>query len=200
MVGEARTMGKSDLHAIQARNREIRERLDTDAPELIDELLSKLAFHFRRNWGKVAHLADDLAQRTLIAAYEQVDEFSDTVPFESWLFGIAHKVGLRAVRTHERHGGDVTKSLSELPEWDEPEAEDFAERTVGALYLAPYLERLDDEQRRLLHLRIYDERSWAEVADALGISVAAAEKRYERILKRLGQWMVDEEPTLVVRR
>ena len=52
--------------------------------------------------------------------------------------------------------------------------------------LSEQLARLSDEQRRALELRIVHERSYAEVAQDLGISEVAARARVSRGLRALG--------------
>jgi RNA polymerase sigma-70 factor (ECF subfamily) len=49
------------------------------------------------------------------------------------------------------------------------------------------LERLSAEQREALRLRVVEERSYEEVADALGISEQAARARVSRGLRALAQ-------------
>jgi RNA polymerase sigma-70 factor (ECF subfamily) len=61
--------------------------------------------------------------------------------------------------------------------------------------LSGELSRLSTQQRRALELRIVQERSYAEVACALGISELAARARVSRGLRALAQAL---EPQLAI--
>jgi RNA polymerase sigma factor (sigma-70 family) len=65
--------------------------------------------------------------------------------------------------------------------------------------LSGELDRLSDEQRRALELRIVQERPYAEVARDLGISELAARARVSRGLRALGR-ALDVQPLLGERR
>ncbi len=53
---------------------------------------------------------------------------------------------------------------------------------------AELLSRLDDEEREIILLRIYGELSFGEVAKTMGISVFAAQKRFQRVIKKLKKY------------
>ncbi|MFD1908857.1 RNA polymerase sigma factor [Paenibacillus rhizoplanae] len=47
------------------------------------------------------------------------------------------------------------------------------------------LRKLDVEDRNLLILRIYEDKSFAEISEILGVSTATVRKRYERTREKL---------------
>ena len=50
------------------------------------------------DWG----LADDLAQETFLLAWERMDQFDPRASFRAWLFGIAYRLCLAALRRDRR--------------------------------------------------------------------------------------------------
>ena len=60
--------------------------------------------------------------------------------------------------------------------------------------LAVELARLSVEQRDALRLRVVEERSYAQVADALGISEQAARARVSRGLRALARALEPDRP------
>lgn len=196
-------MERAETPDWEAANREIIEKLQAGDRELVESLLQRLVAYFRRHWKPLAHDAEDLAKDTLVQAFELLEEFPGDHPIEWWLFAIAKNTGRHALRSFCRHKGPDTESLHEIEDWEdlqqEPE-EDFSERLLKGMYLDSFLERLEPDQQAIVQRRIYEQRSWAEIAGELGIPVNAAETRFQRILKKLGQWIEAEEPELKVKR
>jgi RNA polymerase sigma factor (sigma-70 family) len=100
-----------------------------------------------------------------------------------WLFGIARNVLLMSIRrgalerrTAERLGVLERLDLDAAEAAPEPEWADGADELLDSLPLS---------QREALRLRIVDERSYEEVADALGTSRSAARVRVHRALTAL---------------
>ena len=78
---------------------------------------------------------------------------------------------------------------SELPIDDSilqiPDSGSDVEREVLGKDTADILQKLSDDDRRLVELRCLNGLSWRETADMLSLSETAARKRFERIKKRL---------------
>ena len=53
---------------------------------------------------------------------------------------------------------------------------------------AELLSHLEDEEREIILLRIYGDLPFGEVARIMGISVFAAQKRYQRVIKKLKKY------------
>jgi RNA polymerase sigma factor (sigma-70 family) len=194
-------MERAEIPEWEAANREIIEKLQAGDRELVEVLLQRLVVYFRRHWKPLAHDAEDLAKDTLVQAFELLEEFPGDHPIEWWLSAIAKNIGRHALRSFCRHKGPDTEPLHELEDWEDLQREeDFSDRLLKAMYLESFLERLEPDHRTIVQRRIYEQRSWAEIASELGIPVNAAETRFQRILKKLGQWIEAEEPELKVER
>jgi len=60
------------------------------------------------------------------------------------------------------------------------------ERSEARMLLAPVLRELKDRDRRIVHLRFYEERSQQEIAEAIGLTQAQVSRILTRILAELG--------------
>lgn len=72
-------------------------------------------------------------------------------------------------------------------------AEDRAiESTEARIVLAPVVRELSDRDRRIVHLRFYEERTQQEIAEAVGLTQAQVSRVLTRILASLRAGLVEE--------
>jgi len=156
--------------------------------------------------------AQDLVQETFLRAWRSRDTFDGGPGLRAWLYRIATNVCLDDLRRNARHPGasnEVTwlqpypdRLLDEVaPPADEPDAVAIARETIELAYLVA-VQLLPPRQRAVLLLR--DVLGWSaqETADAMELSVAAANSALQRARDTLreklprgrGEWSV-AEPT-----
>jgi RNA polymerase sigma factor (sigma-70 family) len=147
-----------------------------------------LAFLVRRTYDPEAGV--DLLAETFAAAFEDRGQFRGAGPeaARAWLYGVArHRLLDFLRRGHvERRAllrlGVERRALTEI-EYDR--IEDLAASRELRDQLAEQLQTLGPDQRDVLRLRIVEERPYAEVAHALGISEQTARARTSRALRAL---------------
>ncbi|HEX6763586.1 MAG TPA: RNA polymerase sigma factor [Gaiellaceae bacterium] len=143
---------------------------------------------FRRHRGQVFRylrrrtgnddLAEDLTQDVFVAAAEHLAQLDTGTPVLAWLYRVAENRFLDEARRTRRRPRAL--SLDVVPE---PTDLDFRPEIAGALRRASL--RLSESERALIGLRLFGNRSFAEVAGHLGISEPAAKMRYVRALRAL---------------
>jgi RNA polymerase sigma-70 factor (ECF subfamily) len=146
----------------------------------------------------------DVLQETYLEAARRLDDYlrQPDVPFHLWLRGLA---GNRLGKLHRQHLGAQKRDAGRDISVDEgiPEASsvvlaacllgkddrpsEAAARAEVRARLTEALDQLDALDREALVLRHFEQLSSAEVGRVLGISEAAAGKRYLRALERLRQ-------------
>jgi RNA polymerase sigma-70 factor (ECF subfamily) len=126
--------------------------------------------------------AEDLAQETLVAAYQSFDAYRRDGSLRAWLFGIARKKCLKSIETRRRRTAKLV-----LIEGGEaaPSAEDLLERRQIAERARAALEEVRPTEREALVLRFQCELPYHGVALACAIDETAARKRVSRGLLRL---------------
>jgi RNA polymerase sigma-70 factor (ECF subfamily) len=147
-----------------------------------------LAFFARRV--VVADVAIDLMAETFAQAYRDRRQFRGETDGEAlaWLFGIArHCLSgyLRRGSAERRALGRLGVERRALHDFELERIEELAGLGEIAGELRSELEGLDVEQREALRLRVVEERSYADVALALGVSEQAARARVSRALREL---------------
>ena len=137
-----------------------------------------------------AQVALDLTAETFAQAYKGRRGFRGTTEPEAraWLLTIARR---QIARFLERAATDrrlVERLGVQVPRMDAADVEEL-ERRAGLPELrgmvGAELERLSDDQRVALRLRIVEERSYAQIADVLGIEEHTVRARVSRGLKAL---------------
>jgi RNA polymerase sigma factor (sigma-70 family) len=131
--------------------------------------------------------AEDVTAETFLAAFHRRSHYDTSrADARPWLCGIA----VRQVGKHRRAEAMRWRILASVPA--ELLADDFGDRCaerVTAQQLRPrlvsVLSRLPQRDLDLLLLIAWAELSYAEVADALGISVSAVRSRLNRVRMRV---------------
>jgi RNA polymerase sigma-70 factor (ECF subfamily) len=130
-------------------------------------------------------LAEDVTQEVCLAVLTALPRYEDTGrPFRSFVFGIAaHKVADAHRAAYRRH--DVpTEDVPDRAD-DAPGPEEAAIRGEDARRALALLDRLGEEQRELLLLRVAAGLSAEEVGEVLGMSPGAVRVAQHRALARL---------------
>ncbi|HSO38614.1 MAG TPA: RNA polymerase sigma factor [Labilithrix sp.] len=143
-----------------------------------------------------AALAADATQETFVRAFRQKDTFDETRSVVPWLFGIARNVSLemrraryRARRVIADEGGEGDAPEPRSPACPEGELLGReALRVVGAA-----MERLSDDRRAMLLLRLDHSLSYDEIAALMGFSVAKVKVEIFRAREVLRETMADYE-------
>ena len=172
---------------------ELRRKLPVRDPialqALFDAYFDRLYGYVR---GLVQHeqLAEDLTQDIFLAIHRGLPTYDPARKLRPWIFTIA----VNRVRDHWRsraHRDAQTESSIDREE-DQIEIEDDAElplvpllRTEQAGELHAAIEKLSENQREVVVLRTFEERSFAEIGEILGSNEVAVRKRYSRALEFL---------------
>ncbi len=155
--------------------------------------------------------ASDVVQDVLIEATRRLPDYvqGPGMPFRLWLRQIAQDRMIDLHRRHRAQRRDVTREQATAPAgWDDRSSLDLAAKLVDAeltpaahairaelqrrFYAA--LDELREDDREIVVMRHVDQLGNSEVAEALGLSPAAAGMRYLRALRRLKE-VLGEKPS-----
>ena len=145
--------------------------------------LRKLAFGYLRD----RMLAEDVAQESLLIAYQRIGSLGHAEAFRSWLFRIAtnraHDFLRRVARKGEVGGEEGEERIGELEEPTDATARlvarDLGRRLSGALAELP------EKYRRPLLLKEIEGMTYAEIAELLGWPMGTVQIRIHRARLRL---------------
>jgi RNA polymerase sigma-70 factor (ECF subfamily) len=131
-----------------------------------------------------AHLAEDLAQETLLRGLRCLDSLSDPERFGSWLCGIAlricldwrkakknNQVPFSVLRADQDPEGVLVRCNGDLAE---------LERREEVSRLLAEVEALPDEYRQVVMLYYYQDVTYRDLAQLLGVSPGTINARLTR--------------------
>lgn len=130
-----------------------------------------------------AQIAEDLMHDVMVKALATLRDRGETPRnLSAWLHRVAHNAAMdyhRAMKPELPFDDDVAESLAA----DTPAADELAEQTAMdaiSQCLRPIAERLPDTYRDVVRAAEFDHRMLQDIAEELGISVAAARQRASR--------------------
>ena len=162
---------------------------------MVDAYQERLLRYAARLLGN-ASAAEDVVQRTFIkcaATWKGPVDPSDDL--SAWLYRVAHNEALDVVRRERRRGLLHRRKADEdhhvgadvqapVPPGGEAASDD-------ALYAAEALRRLSDRDRLVVTLKVYEEKSYREIADITGLSVSNVGVTLHNALKKLAAMIAE---------
>jgi RNA polymerase sigma-70 factor (ECF subfamily) len=122
--------------------------------------------------------AMDLTQDTFLKAYQALGKLEDPARFSSWLFRIAHNEAYSLLRRNRPDG-----ELVEEPSVGMTESRLFPIEL--SLAVGSALERLSDDQRETVLLKVYQGFKFEEIAEIVGSPVSTVKSRLYSALEVL---------------
>ncbi len=138
--------------------------------------------------------ARDVVQETYLRAWKGLDGFRGDAQFTTWLYRITANTAYTTVKRRRRHRADSLDAILEEPVETRIDAqpEASAEQSAALARLAGAVEHLPPKLRVLVVLKDVYGLSHEEIAEELGISVAAAKVRLHRGRKRLRDLLYED--------
>lgn len=139
------------------------------------------------------HLAEDVTQKVFLALAQNAPRLTQRPVLAGWLHRTAQNIAAQTVRTEVRRRAREQKAtaMNQLVSHDpEPSWNDIAPHLDAALG------DLSESDRDVLFLRYFESKSAFDMAQTLGISCAAAQKRALRAGERLRKAFASRGVTL----
>lgn len=168
---------------------------DDEAFRLIFERWGRPVISFIYDMVGERGLAEELTQETFVRAYKGLNALRDDARLSTWLFGIAKNVAREHLRTRQRaekHVGIDDEAVLDLSD-TAPLAEDelINKELNGVIQRA--LAALDEDKRLVFTLKIFQQRSYEEIAEITGSSIPKLKTDLHRaraeMRRRIGQYL-----------
>ena len=132
--------------------------------------------------------AAELSQRAFVRAMDSIRDLRQAEIFRSWLFKIAVNLALNHLRDAAKFVDETTFEGS-VP----PEAQSMMEAAETSRGLQSAVARLPNKQRMIVELRVYQELSFRDIAQALDTTANAAKVGFHHAIKNLRRLLVPAE-------
>lgn len=123
--------------------------------------------------------AEDLAQEVFLRVYTKRDSYEPLARFTTWLYTIAANLCLNHIRDRRRAGEVSLQGIgSDSSQWEPADTTSIIpSHTIDGREMRDVvwkaLDELPDQQRMAIILYRFEEMSYQEVADTLGVSISA---------------------------
>jgi len=136
------------------------------------------------------HEAEDLVQQVFVRAWKGRDGFNpDRGSLGGWLLGIARRLIADRYASLDRDRKIISAAQSVAPPPTETKSVD---RVVDRVVVGNELNRLPDEQQKVVRLAFYGDLSHSEIAAKTGIPIGTVKSHIRRALIHLRKrWEVD---------
>jgi len=156
-------------------------------------------YAYARAFGVLAdsHLAHDVVQEALLAAYRDLPKLRDPSRFRPWLSGIVRHMAHRAFRELGRVSAlaEAVGEESHLVEGP-PRPARLIEREERRQQVQAALRRLSGTSRQVVTLYYMDGLSYADVSEMLGVSRTVVQGRLQRAREQLRRDLLTSEEGL----
>lgn len=146
---------------------------DDEAFRLIFERYARPIISFIYDMVGERELAEDLTQETFVRAYKNLSALREEARLSTWLFGIAKNVAresLRARHRDERNVGIDETSVLDLSDGQTSPAGQLLDKELNGVIQAA-LGSLDEDKRLVFTLKVFQQRSYEEIAEITGFSI-----------------------------
>ena len=129
-------------------------------------------------------VADDVAQEAFLRAYQALSSFDLQRPFGPWICRIAANLAVNHVRSPEAREQELPEGHHETPSPVPDPLRDVLEGEAQRMLLDA-MASLPAEQRAVLVLRVVEDFSYREIADALHLEMGTVMSRLARAREKL---------------
>lgn len=136
-----------------------------------------------------AQLAADVLQATFVKMVQRGGETQEESR-KAWLFRVAYHEAM-AIRRRDAVGDKIVKKLAAADDSDRLIPDDLLVRHESVERVREALDQLPPDQRTVVRMRIYEEKTFAVIAEELNIPLGTALGRMRSALIKLRSWLDD---------
>ena len=129
-------------------------------------------------------VADDVVQEAFLRAHQALGRFDLARPFGPWICRIAANLAVNHVRSPRAREQGLPEGHAEMPASSASPLEGVLDQEARAV-LDRALASLPHDQRAVFVLRVYEEQSYKEIAEGLGLSMGTVMSRLSRAREKL---------------
>lgn len=147
---------------------------DEEAFRLIFDRYARPVMSFIYDMVGQRELAEELAQETFVRAYRGIQGLKDDTKLSTWLFGIAKNVARESLRSKFKDHNRVEMEddgVMQLSDKDLLPDDQLINKELN-LVIQTALAGLDADKREVFTLKVFQQRSYEEIAEITGFSVA----------------------------
>ncbi len=146
---------------------------DDEAFRLIFDRYARPVISFIYDMVNQRDLAEELAQETFVRAYKGIQSLRDDTKLSTWLFGIAKNVARESLRQRWRSDSKVEMEDDGVMQLSDKELlpdDQLINKELNSV-IQEALAKLDEDKREVFTLKVFQQRSYEEIAEITGFSI-----------------------------
>lgn len=154
--------------------------------EILIEKYQKQLFKYIYYMVSDVHDAEDILQDVFLKAYEKINTYQFLTSFSAWLYKIAYNHSINFIRKRK-----IIKFVDIFDFNKVIERDSYTDTEVGSGFdknIDIVLSRLTSEEKNLLILRVFEEKTYDEIGVILDKKPASVRKKYERVRKKFQKY------------
>jgi RNA polymerase sigma factor (sigma-70 family) len=160
---------------------------DQEAFRLLFVRFSRPVFQFIYQLVSQRDLAEELTQETFVRAYRSLKQLRDDSRFSTWLFGIGHNVAREFMRARQQQIQSLSEEINQTEDTRSISPVDGVLEKELNLAIENALQELDEERRAIFVLKVFQQRSYQEIVEITGFSLAKIKTELHRARLKLRQ-------------
>ncbi len=148
---------------------------------LIDRYERRLSNYVARISNFCPETVEEVLQNVFVSVWKNLNEFSSSLKFSSWIYRIAHNETISEFRKLKSRGEEKKVELTD--ELFVPAKEDFREefdKKLTTEKIHKILQEMDEKYREILILKFLEEKNYDEISDILKIPLGTVATRINR--------------------
>ena len=151
-------------------------RGDRDALAIIYDCMARMILSVSYAITENYQDAEDVLQETMIEITKYAHTYRRGSNAKAWILAMIRHLSIDIVRKRKSIVSNDALEMVSNPE---------THSDLSQIEVLDMLKTLDDEKRQIIVLRLYTELPYKEIASIMGISVVAAQKKYQRAIREL---------------
>ncbi len=137
--------------------------------------------------------AQDIVQDSFIRLFKKwKDELVPGPQVSSWLYRVAHNRAVDYIRKQSRQSELHKRHAVEQPDFIAPNRGDGFRIGDRAVMAAAALENLDERERQLVVLKVYEEKSYREISEITGLTTSNVGYILHHAMKKMAAVLKEE--------
>ena len=136
--------------------------------------------------------AEDLTQETFLRAYEKLGTFDVERPFGPWIRRVATNLCLNHIQGQKPESYELDEERDQSSVHDPQEPESILQGEQSAEAVRNAILSLPAHYRAVIELRHYQEMSYSEIAQTLGLPLSDVKSHLYRARRRVSKLLVND--------
>ncbi len=133
--------------------------------------------------------ADDITQQAFLKAYKNLRSFRGESSFKTWISKIALNLARTALKKNQKVFLEYDDQKAKAPNTFSGSMEKEEKKN----WLKKILDKLPPTQKKVVVLRIYEEKSFQEIAELIDSKETTVKVNFHHALKQLKTWCTKKE-------